>query len=67
MKMVISQAPERLYELINWGTSFDANELGELKLGLEGGHSQKRIVHHQDLTEKRWRQSCFKKQHLIQI
>ncbi|SKB90903.1 L-aspartate oxidase [Salegentibacter salinarum] len=52
VKMVISQAPERLYELINWGTSFDANELGELELGLEGGHSQKRIVHHQDLTGK---------------
>ncbi|SFG01491.1 L-aspartate oxidase [Salegentibacter agarivorans] len=52
VKLVISQAPERLYELINWGTSFDANELGELELGLEGGHSQKRIVHHQDLTGK---------------
>jgi L-aspartate oxidase len=52
VKMVISQAPERLYELIDWGTSFDANELGELELGLEGGHSQKRIVHHQDLTGK---------------
>lgn len=52
VKMVISQAPERLNELINWGTSFDANELGELELGLEGGHSQKRIVHHRDLTGK---------------
>lgn len=50
VKMVISQAPERLKELIGWGTSFDTNELGELELGLEGGHSQKRIVHHRDLT-----------------
>lgn len=50
--MVISQAPERLYELINWGASFDTNELGELDLGLEGGHSQNRIVHHRDLTGK---------------
>ncbi|MCM4158298.1 L-aspartate oxidase [Antarcticibacterium flavum] len=52
VEMVISQAPERLQELIDWGTSFDANELGELELGLEGGHSQKRIVHHRDLTGK---------------
>lgn len=52
VEMVISQAPERLYELINWGASFDSNELGDLDLGLEGGHSQNRIVHHRDLTGK---------------
>lgn len=48
--MVVSQAPERLMELINWGTSFDATGTGELELGLEGGHSRHRIVHHRDLT-----------------
>ncbi|HSI70174.1 MAG TPA: L-aspartate oxidase [Gillisia sp.] len=52
VEMVVAQAPERLQELIDWGTSFDANENGELELGLEGGHSQKRIVHHRDLTGK---------------
>lgn len=50
VEMVVSKAPERLQELIQWGTSFDSNELGELELGLEGGHSQKRIVHHKDFT-----------------
>ncbi|MFD2519227.1 L-aspartate oxidase [Salinimicrobium flavum] len=50
VEMVISQAPERLSELIEWGTSFDANDEGEFELGLEGGHSQRRIVHHRDLT-----------------
>ncbi|WP_051205374.1 L-aspartate oxidase [Salinimicrobium xinjiangense] len=49
VQMVISQAPERLQELINWGTSFDAKS-GEFELGLEGGHSRHRIVHHRDLT-----------------
>lgn len=50
VQMVVSQAPERLQELINWGTSFDAEKSGEYNLGLEGGHSRHRIVHHRDLT-----------------
>lgn len=50
VEMVVSQAPERLQELISWGTSFDLNQKGDLELGLEGGHSRHRIVHHQDFT-----------------
>ena len=50
VEMVVSQAPQRLLELINWGTFFDAKQCGELELGLEGGHSRRRIVHHRDLT-----------------
>lgn len=50
VEMVVSQAPERLLELIDWGTSFDAGTNGKLELGLEGGHSRRRIVHHRDLT-----------------
>lgn len=50
VKMVVSQAPARLLELIDWGTSFDADKQGDLELGLEGGHSRRRIVHHRDLT-----------------
>ncbi|MGA9590087.1 MAG: L-aspartate oxidase [Salegentibacter sp.] len=50
VEMVVSQAPERLQELISWGTSFDADKKGDLDLGLEGGHSRHRIVHHQDFT-----------------
>ncbi len=52
VNMVVSQAPARLKELMDWGSNFDKNEKGELELGLEGGHSQKRIVHHRDLTGK---------------
>ncbi|MCY2688663.1 L-aspartate oxidase [Salinimicrobium sp. TH3] len=50
VKMVVSQAPERLLELMAWGTSFDAGKNGTLELGLEGGHCRHRIVHHRDLT-----------------
>ncbi len=47
---VISEAPARLIELIQWGVELDKNNSGELDLGLEGGHSQNRIVHHKDKT-----------------
>ena len=42
--MVVREAPERIRELIDWGTHFDL-EAGELALGREGGHSHDRIVH----------------------
>lgn len=48
VKMVIQQAPERLKELIDIGTLFDKDQNGDWDLGLEGGHSQKRILHHKD-------------------
>lgn len=48
VKMVIEQAPERLQELLEIGTSFDKEKDGEWNLGLEGGHSQSRILHHKD-------------------
>jgi L-aspartate oxidase len=50
VEMVVSQAPERLLELIEWGAKFDEDRFGDLELGLEGGHSQRRIIHHRDLT-----------------
>jgi L-aspartate oxidase len=44
VEMVVRQAPERIRELIAWGTHFD-EQAGELLLGREGGHSRHRIVH----------------------
>ena len=44
VEMVVREAPERIQELIRWGTNFDL-ESGELMLGREGGHSRHRIVH----------------------
>ena len=61
VEMVVSQAPERLSELIEWGATFDADELGDLQLGLEGGHSQRRIVHHRDLTGLEMHRKLLKK------
>ncbi|WP_405563194.1 L-aspartate oxidase [Polaribacter sp. Asnod6-C07] len=50
VKMVVEDAPDRLQELIDWGTKFDKNEKGKYDLGREGGHSQNRILHHTDIT-----------------
>lgn len=47
---VITEAPNRLKELLDWGVELDKNTFGSLDLGLEGGHSQNRIVHHKDKT-----------------
>jgi L-aspartate oxidase len=44
VEMVVREAPDRIRELIGWGTQFDI-EAGELALGREGGHSHDRIVH----------------------
>ena len=44
VEMVVREAPERIQELIEWGTQFD-EDAGELSLGREGGHSRHRIVH----------------------
>ncbi|GGK42875.1 MULTISPECIES: L-aspartate oxidase [Flavobacteriaceae] len=50
VKMVVKSAPDRLQELIDWGTQFDKTSNGEYSLGREGGHSQDRILHHKDIT-----------------
>ena len=42
--MVVREGPQRIRELMQWGTHFD-REAGELVLGREGGHSHHRIVH----------------------
>src|SRR3954468_4360147 len=50
VEMVVNEAPKRLEEIMEWGVAFDRNELGELDLGREGGHTAKRIVHYKDIT-----------------
>ena len=42
--MVVREAPERIAELVRWGTRFDERD-GQVSLGREGGHSHARIVH----------------------
>jgi L-aspartate oxidase len=42
--MVVHEAPQRIAELIRWGTNFDQVD-GNVALTREGGHSHARIVH----------------------
>ena len=60
----IEQAPERIKDLAKWGVEFDAD------LTREGGHSFRRILHHEDQTgaeihSKLWAE--VRKQKNIQI
>lgn len=50
VREIITQAPERLNELIDLGVNFNRNENGEYDLGREGGHSKRRVLHVNDLT-----------------
>lgn len=54
---VVTNGPDRIRDLIDLGVKFNINKKGpqhgestQLDLGREGGHSQKRIVHAQDMT-----------------
>ncbi len=44
VEKVVTNAPEQIKELINWGVNFDKREDGEFDLHREGGHSEFRIL-----------------------
>ncbi|CAK9154299.1 unnamed protein product [Ilex paraguariensis] len=50
VRVVCTEGPERIRELIAMGASFDHGEDGNLHLAREGGHSHRRIVHAADMT-----------------
>jgi len=50
VRKIISQAPERIKELIDFGVDFTRNGEGEYDLGKEGGHSERRVLHVNDQT-----------------
>ncbi|MDR0987846.1 MAG: L-aspartate oxidase [Prevotellaceae bacterium] len=50
VEMVVRGAPAQIRQLIEWGVDFDKTATGEFDLHREGGHSEFRILHHQDNT-----------------
>ena len=45
VRVLCAEAPERVLELERLGVRFDSDRHGALALGLEGGHSRRRVVH----------------------
>jgi len=50
VEMAVTQAPDRIQDLITYGIKFDRNGSDGFDLAREGGHSQKRILHSFDQT-----------------
>ncbi len=50
VRIVVEEGPERVREIIEWGTRFDLDQFEKYDLGREGGHSENRILHYKDLT-----------------
>ncbi len=48
--IVVREGPQRVNEIIEWGTRFDKDTGGHYMRGREGGHSAYRILHHKDIT-----------------
>ncbi len=44
-EILVHEAPARVRDLEQLGVHFDADRFGQLALGLEGGHSVRRVVH----------------------
>ncbi|MBO3662283.1 L-aspartate oxidase [Microbacterium stercoris] len=45
VSILVTEGPERIRELIDWGVAFDRDREGRLLAGLEAAHSQPRILH----------------------
>ena len=56
VRTIVSEGPERIAEIIDWGVHFDQKEAtdGHLEFDLtrEGGHSKRRVLHALDATGK---------------
>lgn len=50
VRHLVQKAPELISWLQSMGARFDFNDVMQLDLGREGGHSRHRIVHHADRT-----------------
>jgi L-aspartate oxidase len=50
VRMVVEEGPQRVGEMIEWGTQFDKDLAGDYMRGREGGHSEFRILHYKDIT-----------------
>lgn len=50
VEIVVKEGPQSIQQLIDWGAVFDKKDDGSYALGMEGGHSENRILHFKDIT-----------------
>jgi L-aspartate oxidase len=50
VEIVVTEGPDRIKDLIQYGANFDKEDSGEYNLTREGGHSENRILHYKDIT-----------------
>jgi L-aspartate oxidase len=50
VRVLVTEGPQRVQDLIDLGARFTRTRAGKLHLGREGGHSANRIVHAKDFT-----------------
>ncbi len=50
VEIVVREGPDRVAEIIEYGTHFDRNKQGVFDLAREGGHSESRVLHYKDIT-----------------
>ncbi len=50
VELVVREGPQRIQEIIDFGTHFDRDEFGGYDLAKEGGHSEHRVLHYKDIT-----------------
>lgn len=64
VETVVTSAPEIINELVDYGVRFSRQD-GDLAVGREGGHSDSRVVHAQDMTgrevERALLRACHKR------
>lgn len=60
VRLMVRDAPKEIKRLVGYGADFDKDD-GRFSLGIEGGHSRKRIVHRGDETGKEIEESLVRK------
>ncbi len=50
VEVVVKEGPDRIQEIIDYGTNFDMDHEGIFDLAKEGGHSEYRVLHYKDIT-----------------
>jgi len=64
VRFVVTEGPERIRELIEWGVNFTKTEgstTDTYDLGREGGHSRRRVLHAEDLTGREIERALIEK------